>query len=503
MQSERDRREAMDALHARAAVRVNELEQLPIGPGLAVGLLEVRGMTMDPATGVRATALWLRLSTWCEAESMLPLTESVNAAQLIPGAEKIGALKLVGEELAAMTHLPFGTMMDRVTLVDQIGRQLPLSWEALDRGDLTMAHVKQLSRAVIGCPARVTAIVDSELVPAAIGNGWTPHQLGRAAEKAVMMIDPDGAADRVAAGKEDADVRLYAEQHETASLVATGSAVPLRQMMDAIDDLAAQLQRDGDARAVGVRRLAAMESLILGAPASRPAPNVVVTMDLDTLLGLNDRPGELSGYGPISSETARQIATDANLRRLVTDPLTGIMIDLGRSTYRPSKPLERIINHRDRTCQFPGCSRRAIKCDKDHRIEWECGGRTATINLHSLCRRHHNLKTHKLWQVTLNPDGSQTWTSALGFRYTKRPPSYLLDDFEPPEEDHLPNPPDDELIGADPDPPKANDPLPEAPPISLEEYLTYSDDLERQAYAIANRNYDTWLRNNSQLDQSA
>ena len=229
----------MEALHARAAVRVNELEQLPIGPGLAAGLLEARGMTMDPATGVRATALWLRLSTWCEAESMLPLTESVNAAQLIPGAEKIGALKLVGEELAAMTHLPFGTMMDRVTLVDQIGRELPLSWEALDRGDLTMAHVKQLSKAVIGCPLASPMIVDSQVVPAAIANGWTPHQLGRAAEKAVMMIDPDGAADRVEAAKEGADVRLYAEQHETASLVANGSAVPLRQMMDAIDDLAA------------------------------------------------------------------------------------------------------------------------------------------------------------------------------------------------------------------------------------------------------------------------
>jgi hypothetical protein len=76
---------------------------------LAAGLVELRGLTMDAATGVRVTALWLRLGSWCEAESMVSLAEAVDAAQLIAGAETIGAMKLVGEELAAMTHLSFST----------------------------------------------------------------------------------------------------------------------------------------------------------------------------------------------------------------------------------------------------------------------------------------------------------------------------------------------------------------------------------------------------------
>lgn len=49
-------------------------------------------------------------------------------------------------------------------------------------------------------------------------------------------------------------------------------------------------------------------------------------------------------------------------------------------------------------------------------IPWK-GGPTATANLHCLCSKHHNVKTTGARDVTLHPDGTETWTS-LGDGHT-------------------------------------------------------------------------------------
>jgi hypothetical protein len=277
-----------------------------------------------------------------------------------------------------------------------------------------------------------------------------------------------------------------------ASMVATGDAVPMRMSMDAVEIRALELKRAGDPRPMGLLRLAALTEFILGdQQTARPQVEAVIVTDLTTQLGLTKHPGELSGYGPISPETARELTKDATLRRLITDPLTGIMIDLGQTRYQPSKMLRRIVDAKHRTCRFPGCSRRAIKCDCDHKKTWISGGRTMTTNLHPLCRMHHNLKTDKLWHVEINDDGSETWTSPLGYVYVKPASAYPLEFFDPPgDEDAEVDP---YLVQqTDPDPPSIDDPLLEPPPITDEEYAAFTDALEARCYAHANENYDAW-----------
>ena len=39
-----------------------------------------------------------------------------------------------------------------------------------------------------------------------------------------------------------------------------------------------------------------------------------------------------------------------------------------------------------------------------------------------------------MWCVDLHPDGSETWTSRLGFRYTKPPPRQRVADLAPPDD---------------------------------------------------------------------
>jgi hypothetical protein len=138
-----------------------------------------------------------------------------------------------------------------------------------------------------------------------------------------------------------------------ASLVTTADAVTSRALMDAIDATARAMKRDGDPRPVGQLRVAALAAAVLGEQAAKPRTEVLVTIDLTTLLGLTRNPGELSGYGPISDKTARALAKDASWRRLLTDPVTGETLDLGRTSHRPSPALRRFVEARDRTCRFP------------------------------------------------------------------------------------------------------------------------------------------------------
>ena len=146
-------------------------------------------------------------------------------------------------------------------------------------------------------------------------------------------------------------------------------------------------------------------------------PTINVTIDLPTALGLANNPGQLSGYGPIPANIARQIAADGRWKRFVTDPITGVLLDYGRETYIPPQDLQDFLIARDRTCRFPGCRQPAHLADLDHAIPWEEGGTTSAENLGALCRRHHNLKTHKGWKLINQSDGACTWISPTGQEY--------------------------------------------------------------------------------------
>lgn len=154
----------------------------------------------------------------------------------------------------------------------------------------------------------------------------------------------------------------------------------------------------------------------------RPQANVHLTMDLPTALGLADHPSELAGYGPIDAATARALAADGKWRRLICEPLTGALLDLGHTTYQPSAALARYIQLRDVRCQFPSCNQPARRCHLDHTRRYEpddpAGGKTDRNNLGALCEHHHRLKHRVGWTLSRNPDTEEaTWTSPTGHRY--------------------------------------------------------------------------------------
>jgi hypothetical protein len=180
-------------------------------------------------------------------------------------------------------------------------------------------------------------------------------------------------------------------------------------------------------------------------------PVVRVTIPATALLGLDNAPGELAGFGPVPAETARIIAADATWQRLLTDPVTGILTDYSTTAYQPGKTLRGGIEARDVTCTFLCCDTPAERSDLDHIQPFDHDhknannttgskatgrGQTNANNLHALCRKHHLLKTHADWNIVRDPHtGITIWTTPTGRTHT-RPPTVLdthiaLDDIDP------------------------------------------------------------------------
>jgi hypothetical protein len=143
------------------------------------------------------------------------------------------------------------------------------------------------------------------------------------------------------------------------------------------------------------------------------------------LIGVETKGANLNG-SPCTRALAVHLAwsPDARWTRLVTDPLTGILIDAGRTKYRIPKHLRDAVRLRDLTCRFPMCDRKAEYCDTDHVVPHRISGKTEPSDLTPGCRTHHRAKTHGQWTLTTTTTHAQqtTWTGVFGHSYTTMPP---------------------------------------------------------------------------------
>lgn len=118
-------------------------------------------------------------------------------------------------------------------------------------------------------------------------------------------------------------------------------------------------------------------------------------------------------HGPaLAAETARRLACDATLVRLVDGPDEPIA--LGRRTRAIPPVLRRYLRARDEgRCRFPGCSHRRVEIH--HLRHWAHGGRTDADNLLSLCSFHHHRVHEGGWTVRRHPDGQISFTDRHGW----------------------------------------------------------------------------------------
>jgi hypothetical protein len=92
--------------------------------------------------------------------------------------------------------------------------------------------------------------------------------------------------------------------------------------------------------------------------------------------------------------------------------------------YRIPESLHHIVKTRQRTCSAPYCNRPAERCDDDHTLPYDQGGRTCECDLAPLCRRDHQAKQAQGWRLLQPSPGVLVWELPHGRRYLVTPGIY-------------------------------------------------------------------------------
>ncbi|MFC0583014.1 HNH endonuclease signature motif containing protein [Micrococcoides hystricis] len=102
--------------------------------------------------------------------------------------------------------------------------------------------------------------------------------------------------------------------------------------------------------------------------------------------------------------TADIIASASMMSMILTDPVEGYPLGVGRKTSRPSARMRMLTAFRDRHCRYPGCREPLSNCELDHVVEWRDGGGSDYSSLSYLCKSHHMHKSARWMTATLHPE---------------------------------------------------------------------------------------------------
>jgi hypothetical protein len=399
-------------------------ESEPAGPATIAGLADLGLAGLPSAELLDVVTAWERQAAWLAAQQSRAIAAAARRLRADASADH-GDVELtenlVAAEVGTALRLSPNTAGRRVQVAEDLAQRLPATSEALSEGRISYWQASAIVIGATGLTDEQARMIEARVLPTA--GHTTAAGLRRRIERARIVLNPRDAGERARQAVERRTVTLVPVEDGMAELRAFGPAPELQAAFHALDLVAGRSGKQ-DGRRVGARRFDALADALLGGvdraacpPPVRVAASVHVTMDLPTLLGLADHPGELQGYGPLPAPLARILAADNAWRRLVHDPITGAPLDLGTLKRRPSAGLVRWVRARDAICVFPGCFHAAVSCDLDHRIRVVDHGPTNEANLAPLCPRHHRVKEHG-WRYARHTDRI-VWTSPHGRSYTR------------------------------------------------------------------------------------
>ena len=137
----------------------------------------------------------------------------------------------------------------------------------------------------------------------------------------------------------------------------------------------------------------------------------------ETLLGGDNAPADIGGYGPIPAAVARAMVTSAvtdrrsraTLRRLYTHPRAGALVAMESRARTFPRGLAAFIGLRDQRCRTPYCD--APIRHRDHAQPWAADGPTTAANGLGLCESCNYIKESAGWRVSTDVDENHTHTA--------------------------------------------------------------------------------------------
>lgn len=339
------------------------------------------------------------------------------------------AERAAAADLAVRLRLPENVVRTLGFCATELRRRAPSIWAAFGEGDVPVGNAQVTAELARTLPEGAVCIAFDDALLDAARTLPTPRFRERA-RRVREQLDPQPLTERNRLAREQRRVWFEGARDGMCWLTAHLPADVGRQAMSRLDAMAASLAgTHGETRTLAQLRADIAGDLLTRSSVGGAEPavkvTVAVTVPVMTLLGVEELPGTLEGYGPIDADTARRLVAHApSFQRILTHPITGTVLDIDRGSYQVPADLKRWTEIRDQHCTFPGCGRSARQCDLDHVTDWQYGGPTAASNLAHLCRHHHRLKHESLWAVQREPGGPSTWTSPTGDIHTSDPPPF-------------------------------------------------------------------------------
>ena len=218
----------------------------------------------------------------------------------------------------------------------------------------------------------------------------------------------------------DVSAGTPADDHQAVSDVSAGTPADVDE---AVVDVPAGTPRVSRSEARADALVAIADSFLATGPAARTGGDrhqILVHVDAATLSGADESGRcELEHGAPLAAETARRLACDASIVRLLERD--GKPLTIGRKSRSIPPALRRALRTRDKGCRFPGCGSRRF-LDAHHIEHWARGGATDLDNLIHLCGTHHRLLHEGGFHLEPSPDGKLIFHRPDGRRIPDCPP---------------------------------------------------------------------------------
>lgn len=228
------------------------------------------------------------------------------------------------------------------------------------------------------------------------------------AKAIAYRLDPRAVVDRAARAEADSTVTIRPAPDTMAYVTLL---LPVAKGVGVYAALKRAADTTFDDRSRGKVMADTAFERITGTPAEVADPVAVDLVITDeTLLGGDDEPATVSGYGPMPAAVARNLVSKAvtdersrcTLRRLYRHPKSGQLVAMESRSRLFPKGLAKFIDLRDQTCRTPYCD--APIRHRDHAQPRHRGGPTSAENGLGECERCNYVKESPRWLVTASSD---------------------------------------------------------------------------------------------------
>ncbi|KUI05819.1 DUF222 domain-containing protein [Mycobacterium sp. IS-3022] len=260
-------------------------------------------------------------------------------------------------------------------------------------------------------------------------DGWGDKRIATEAKRIACELDVGAVVDRSAKAEADRSVTIRPAPD---SMVWLTALLPLKQGVSVYAALKGAADTTFDDRSRGQIMADTLAERVTGRPAEHPADvNLNLVMADTTLMGDDDAPAWLDGYGPLPSAIARTLTGDSvadataktTLRRLYRHPRSGQLVAMESRARAFPKGLAAFIGIRDQTCRTPYCN--APIRHRDHAVPRHRAGPTTALNGLGECEACNYAKEAPGWSVTTSEhDGEHRaeFTTPTGATYRSTAP---------------------------------------------------------------------------------